>query len=66
MAKAEDVAVLDVAGRSVRITNPGKVFFPERGASTREAKPERTRAIDTAILAAPLTRSAAPVASHGT
>jgi DNA ligase D len=31
VAKAEDVAVLDVAGRSVRITNPGKVFFPERG-----------------------------------
>jgi DNA ligase D len=26
-----DVEVLEVAGRSVRITNPGKVFFPERG-----------------------------------
>jgi DNA ligase D len=31
MAKGEDVEVLDVAGHAVRITNPGKVFFPERG-----------------------------------
>ncbi|MFL6122486.1 non-homologous end-joining DNA ligase [Actinophytocola sp.] len=31
MAKADDVEVLAVAGRSVRITSPGKVFFPERG-----------------------------------
>ena len=31
-----------------------------------EAEPERTRAIDTAILAARLTRSAALLASHGT
>ena len=34
-------------------------------ASTRDAEPERTRAIDTAILAARLTRSAALLASHG-
>lgn len=34
-------------------------------ASTREADPERSRAIDTAILAARLTRSAARLASHG-
>ena len=34
--------------------------------STREAEPERTRAIDTALLAARLTRSAALLASHGT
>ena len=26
-----DVEVLEVAGHDVRITNPGKVFFPERG-----------------------------------
>jgi DNA ligase D len=26
-----DVEVLEVAGHEVRITNPGKVFFPERG-----------------------------------
>jgi DNA ligase D len=31
VAKAEDVEVLEVAGHAVRITNPGKVFFPERG-----------------------------------
>jgi DNA ligase D len=31
MAKGADVEVLEVAGRAVRITNPGKVFFPERG-----------------------------------
>ena len=31
MAKGDEVEVLDVAGRAVRITNPGKVFFPERG-----------------------------------
>jgi DNA ligase D len=31
VAKGDDVEVLDVAGREVRITNPGKVFFPERG-----------------------------------
>ncbi|HEX6352716.1 non-homologous end-joining DNA ligase [Actinophytocola sp.] len=31
MAKGDDVEVLEVAGHSVRITNPGKVFFPERG-----------------------------------
>ena len=31
MARVEDVEVLQVAGRAVRITNPGKVFFPERG-----------------------------------
>ncbi len=35
-------------------------------ASTREAEPERTRAIDTAILAPRLTRSVALLASHGT
>jgi hypothetical protein len=35
-------------------------------ASTRESEPERTRAIDTAILAARLTRSVALLASHGT
>ena len=35
-------------------------------ASTREAEPERTRAIDTAIPSARLTRSAARLASHGT
>ncbi|MCT2585409.1 non-homologous end-joining DNA ligase [Actinophytocola gossypii] len=28
---ADEVEVLEVAGRAVRITNPGKVFFPERG-----------------------------------
>jgi DNA ligase D len=27
----DDVEVLEVAGHAVRITNPGKVFFPERG-----------------------------------
>src|SRR6266536_2522201 len=26
-----DVEVVEVAGHEVRITNPGKVFFPERG-----------------------------------
>ncbi|HWM03856.1 MAG TPA: non-homologous end-joining DNA ligase [Actinophytocola sp.] len=31
MAKGDDVEVLEVAGHAVRITNPGKVFFPERG-----------------------------------
>jgi DNA ligase D len=31
VAKVEDVEVLAVAGHDVRITNPGKVFFPERG-----------------------------------
>lgn len=31
MGKGDDVEVLEVAGRAVRITNPGKVFFPERG-----------------------------------
>ena len=35
-------------------------------ASTREVEPEWTRAIDTAILAARLTRSAALFASDGT
>ena len=34
-------------------------------ASTREAEPERTRAIDTALLAARLTRSAALFPSDG-
>ena len=32
----------------------------------REAERERTRAIDTAVVAARLTRSAALLASHGT
>ncbi len=31
MAKGEDVEVIEVAGHPVRITNPGRVFFPERG-----------------------------------
>lgn len=31
MARGDDVEVLEVAGKLVRITNPGKVFFPERG-----------------------------------
>jgi DNA ligase D len=31
MAKGDDVEVLEVAGHAVRITNPGRVFFPERG-----------------------------------
>ena len=31
MAKTDDVEMLEVAGHEVRITNPGKVFFPERG-----------------------------------
>jgi DNA ligase D len=31
VAKGEDVEVLEVAGREVRITSPGRVFFPERG-----------------------------------
>ncbi|MFC4943564.1 non-homologous end-joining DNA ligase [Pseudonocardia sp. GCM10023141] len=31
MATSVDVEVLEVAGREVRITSPGKVFFPERG-----------------------------------
>jgi hypothetical protein len=35
-------------------------------APTRDAEPERTGAIDTALLAAGLTRSAALLASHGT
>ena len=35
-------------------------------ASTREVEPERTHAIDTAILAARRTRSAALLASDGT
>jgi len=34
-------------------------------ASPREAEPERTRAIDTAIVAARLTRLVALLASHG-
>jgi DNA ligase D len=29
--RVESTEVLDVAGHPVRITNPGKVFFPERG-----------------------------------
>ena len=28
---ARDVEVVEAAGREVRITSPGKVFFPERG-----------------------------------
>ena len=31
MPKSEEVEVLHVAGRDVRITNPAKVMFPERG-----------------------------------
>jgi DNA ligase D len=31
VVKADEVEVLEVAGHAVRITNPGKVFFPERG-----------------------------------
>jgi DNA ligase D len=31
MAKGDDVEILEVAGHAVRITNPGRVFFPERG-----------------------------------
>jgi DNA ligase D len=31
VGKGEEVEVLEVAGHPVRITNPGKVFFPERG-----------------------------------
>src|SRR5256885_16656019 len=31
VAKGEDVEVLRVAGHEVRITSPGRVFFPERG-----------------------------------
>src|SRR5829696_2670902 len=31
VARGDDVEVIEVAGRSVRITNPGKVLFPERG-----------------------------------
>jgi DNA ligase D len=31
VARGEDVEELLVAGRTVRITSPGKVFFPERG-----------------------------------
>jgi DNA ligase D len=31
VAKGADVEVLEVAGHEVRITSPGKVFFPERG-----------------------------------
>ena len=31
MAKGDEVEVLPVAGRDVRITNPGKVMFPQRG-----------------------------------
>ncbi|MFL6144582.1 MAG: non-homologous end-joining DNA ligase [Labedaea sp.] len=31
MAKDDDVEVLEVAGHQVRITSPGRVFFPERG-----------------------------------
>jgi DNA ligase D len=31
MAKGDDTEILHVAGRDVRITNPDKVMFPERG-----------------------------------
>jgi DNA ligase D len=31
VAKKDDVEVLEVAGHEVRITSPGRVFFPERG-----------------------------------
>jgi DNA ligase D len=31
MAKGDDLEVIEVAGHPVRITNPGRVFFPERG-----------------------------------
>ena len=31
MAKADDAQVLELAGREVRITSPGKVLFNERG-----------------------------------
>src|SRR5215207_3069091 len=31
VARGDDVEVIEVAGREVRITNPGKVVFPERG-----------------------------------
>jgi bifunctional non-homologous end joining protein LigD len=30
-AKKSDAALIDVAGREVRVSNPGKPFFPERG-----------------------------------
>ena len=36
VAKVEDVEVLEVAGHAVRITNPGKVFFPEHGETKRD------------------------------
>ncbi|NIS31330.1 MAG: ATP-dependent DNA ligase, partial [Actinobacteria bacterium] len=28
---ADDAVVLDLGGTEVRVTNPGKVFFPTRG-----------------------------------
>jgi DNA ligase D len=31
MAAAKDDVLLEVAGREVKVTSPGKVFFPERG-----------------------------------
>jgi DNA ligase D len=31
MARSSDVEVVEAAGREVRITSPGKVFFPQRG-----------------------------------
>src|SRR5262245_6400607 len=31
MAKGDDVEIIEVAGHAVRISNPGRVFFPERG-----------------------------------
>jgi DNA ligase D len=31
VARGDDVEVIEVAGRAVRITSPGKVVFPERG-----------------------------------
>lgn len=31
MARSDDVELVEAAGRQVRVTTPGKVFFPERG-----------------------------------
>ena len=31
MARQQEHAVVEAAGREVRVSNPGKLFFPERG-----------------------------------
>ena len=47
------------------VPRPTPLVVQGRSVSTREADPERTRAIDTALLAPRFTRSVAPLTSRG-